>query len=448
MRSCGHEQRLGARAEHAVAALELRPVDGEVGLVDQLVRVGAVLRVARDADRDRGPDRLARGLDVEVTLGDGTANPLCDLERLLGGRLGQQDRELLAAEARRDVVVAQLGAEDLCDPLQDRVSRQVAVVVVDVAKQVEVGHDQRQRPLEALCPAEFLLEGQREVARVEEAGLRIDARLGLQRRHRERAVHEQDRGDGERDQPRVLEPEVRERDAERREHELRGEVLEAEQAGCAGRVAVREVEHHREQRMVDEHEHGTRREPGDRKAQARVRDPARVEDQLCRAPRRHHRDDVVRDVERLQGPAVAVLQPLGDVHEEHEQRELLGRQDQRRRHEEDDRRVVRLVARRAHHEELRDGSGGREDGEREPVRRAGQPSDERQRDRGGPYEHEQHVGARDQRQAFAVGPLVHRVERCPCRLEQDLFGRGGHRIEALSRSETLIAALPFSSLRP
>src|SRR5207302_3282857 len=43
------EQRLGARAEHAVAALELRAVDGQVGLVDQLVRVGRVLREARDA---------------------------------------------------------------------------------------------------------------------------------------------------------------------------------------------------------------------------------------------------------------------------------------------------------------------------------------------------------------------------------------------------------------
>ncbi len=176
----GHEERLGARAEHAVAALELRAVDGEVGLVDQLVRIGAVLRVAGDADRDGGPDRLARGLDVEVAFGDGAADPLGDLERLLGRGLRQEDRELLAAEARRDVVVAKLGPEDLRDPLQDRVPRQVAVVVVDVPEQVEVGHDQRERPLEALRPAELLLQRQREMTRVEEAGLRIDTRLSLQ----------------------------------------------------------------------------------------------------------------------------------------------------------------------------------------------------------------------------------------------------------------------------
>ena len=34
----GHQQRLGARVEDAVAPLELRAVDGEVGLVDELVR--------------------------------------------------------------------------------------------------------------------------------------------------------------------------------------------------------------------------------------------------------------------------------------------------------------------------------------------------------------------------------------------------------------------------
>ena len=102
------EQRLGARAEDAVAALELRAVDGEVGLVDQLVRVGAVLR-----EPATPIETVARIGSLEVStsnvaLGDGAADPLGDLERLLGRRLGQEDRELLAAEAGRDVVVAQL----------------------------------------------------------------------------------------------------------------------------------------------------------------------------------------------------------------------------------------------------------------------------------------------------------------------------------------------------
>src|SRR5919108_2775718 len=107
-----NEQRLGARAEHAVPALQLRAIDGQVSLVNELLRIGTVLRIASDANRDGGTDRLARRLDVERTLRHPAAEPVGNLERLLRRRLRKQDRELLAAEARGDVVVAELRAED------------------------------------------------------------------------------------------------------------------------------------------------------------------------------------------------------------------------------------------------------------------------------------------------------------------------------------------------
>ena len=97
----------------------------------------------RDAERDGRPDRLARRLDLEPLVGDGAADPLGDLERLLRRRLRQEDRELLAAEARGDVGVAKVPLEDVGDPLQDGVAGEVAVGVVDVPQQVEVGHDHR-----------------------------------------------------------------------------------------------------------------------------------------------------------------------------------------------------------------------------------------------------------------------------------------------------------------
>ena len=118
LRFCGHQQRLGARVEHAVAALELRAVDREVGLVDQLVGVGAVAR-----ETDAMPiETVARIGSLEVStsyapLGGRLADPLGDLERLLGRRLRQENRELLAAEPRRDVVVPQLEPEHLGDAL-------------------------------------------------------------------------------------------------------------------------------------------------------------------------------------------------------------------------------------------------------------------------------------------------------------------------------------------
>jgi hypothetical protein len=103
-----HEQRLGARVEHAVPPLELCAVDGQVGLMDQLVRVGAVAREGGDADRHRGPDRFARGLDVVRARRDRAADSVGDLEGLLRRRLRQQDGELLAAEACRNVVMAEV----------------------------------------------------------------------------------------------------------------------------------------------------------------------------------------------------------------------------------------------------------------------------------------------------------------------------------------------------
>ena len=135
--------------------------------------------------------------------------------------------------------MAELGTEDLGDPLQHGVPGQVAVAVVDVAEQVEVGHDQRQRPLEALRAAELVGQGGREVPGVEEAGLRVDAGLGLELRDGERAMDEDERGETERDQPGVQPPEGRDADAEAGEDELGREPVEREEPR-AGREPVTE----------------------------------------------------------------------------------------------------------------------------------------------------------------------------------------------------------------
>ena len=99
--------------------------------------------------------------------------------------------------------------------------------------------------------SELLVQRRREVARVEEAGLRVDARLLLELRDAQRAVDEQQRRDRERDQPRVAHPEGGDPDAERREHEVGREALEREEAGLAQGVAAREVQHRRQQEVVD-----------------------------------------------------------------------------------------------------------------------------------------------------------------------------------------------------
>ncbi len=126
------EQGLGARVEDAVSPLALRAIDGEIRLVDERVDVHPILRVRGHAARDRRADRLARRLDLVHGRRNGAPDPLGDLERLLALRLGQQDGELLAAEARGHVVVAELRAEDVGDAAQHGVPCEVAVRVVDL----------------------------------------------------------------------------------------------------------------------------------------------------------------------------------------------------------------------------------------------------------------------------------------------------------------------------
>ena len=236
-RSAGEQQRLGARAEDAVAALQLGAVDGEVGLVDQLVRVGAVLRVAGDADRDRGADRLARGLDLERALGDGAADPLGDLQRLLRRRLREQDRELLAAEARRHVVVAELlrgrPPRSPSAPRRRRGGRSVLLMSRSRSRSAMISDSGRSKRCGA---GELLGERGGEVAGVEEAGLRVDAGLGLQLRARAASGGSGSAARARRDQPRVL---ARTRRRPRRGRPARGRWTgsRAEEPGLAQRVA-------------------------------------------------------------------------------------------------------------------------------------------------------------------------------------------------------------------
>ena len=126
----------------------------------------------------------------------------------------------------------------------------------------------------------------------------------------------------ERDEPGIRLPEGVHRDAERCEHEVGGEILGIEQAGVPEREAAREAQHHGEQDVVDRDEDDAGCKPGERQPQCVVTDPRVFEDEdAADEPGGHRRERVVEDVERLQVPAVAHLQPLrdhlddGDEHE-------------------------------------------------------------------------------------------------------------------------------------
>ena len=239
---------------------------------------------------------------------------------------------------------------------------------------IDIGRSIRPRALELfseLCG---------EVAGVEEAGLRIDARLLLEGGNAQRAVDQEERGDGGRQEPWVPRPDGGERDAERGEDEVGREALGREEARLAEAVPAREVKHRREQDVVQRDEDDGSCEPGQRKRDVRVQVPAFHE--IHRPPRRQPVQRVVGDVESLDVPGIANLEPFGNVLDDAHEGDELGREQHGRRDKEDDRRVVRLVPRRPYDEELGDSGARSEDEEGRPAVRSGLQVRKRNQSRG------------------------------------------------------------------
>ena len=132
------------------AALALGPVQRQVGVPDQLVRVVPVLREQRDAHARRRVHLLAA--EVERRLQDG---------QQLGGERGRvgrparpelDQRELVPAEPGQGVAAADHAAEPAGDAAQQRVAGRVAEAVVDALEVVEV--EQQHRHPAAAAPGQ------------------------------------------------------------------------------------------------------------------------------------------------------------------------------------------------------------------------------------------------------------------------------------------------------
>ena len=163
------------------------------------------------------------------------------------------------------------------------------------------------------------------MARVEEPGLRIDARLLFEARHVQRPVDEHERRSRERNEPNVSLPEAGDADPERGEHEIGRDVRDREQAGLTRSMSAPEVEHQGEQKVVEPHEDETGREPGERCAglNAVERQDVLVPQEPSGPPGRQRVEGVVANVERLDVPGEARPEPLRDVlHDAHQRHEL------------------------------------------------------------------------------------------------------------------------------
>ncbi|HTW42912.1 MAG TPA: hypothetical protein VMD79_11410 [Solirubrobacteraceae bacterium] len=141
----------GAVADGAITTAVLRRVQSFVCGVQQRGGGLAVLRVARQAEA--GGDR--HGLLGEL-VAHGAAQTLGEHERLILAGVGEDQRELLTADARSGVDLALVRAEHARDAPQGGVADLGAGAVVDFLEMVQVADEHRQ--LAAAAPGAFELE--------------------------------------------------------------------------------------------------------------------------------------------------------------------------------------------------------------------------------------------------------------------------------------------------
>src|SRR3954468_11687739 len=141
----------------AITAAGLGGVERVVGRADDRGRRVAVGREHRDTGRER--DSQLQPGDRNRPMTDGVADALGGVARSLPAGLRQDDDELLAAVATDHVDLADLVADAVGDLDHDRVAHLVAVGIVDLLEQVEVEHQDGQRPVEPAGPLHLTSEG-------------------------------------------------------------------------------------------------------------------------------------------------------------------------------------------------------------------------------------------------------------------------------------------------
>ena len=162
---------LGAVAHHARVA-DLGQVQGDVGVLQELVEVRPVVGAEREPDARLGRDRQSGELeglldDREQTLESRTRFALADDPR-------QDDAELVAAETGDRVTRAERVAESTGDPDEQLVPVGVPEGVVDVLEAVEV--DQRDRAERRRPHLGQLRDPAREHPAVRQAGELVELR--------------------------------------------------------------------------------------------------------------------------------------------------------------------------------------------------------------------------------------------------------------------------------
>ncbi len=134
------------RERDAVLAEALGLVERGIGSLQQVAQIAAVAGPARDAERERQPPA------AEVDAREAALQAPADGARVRLRRLGQQQRELLAADAEDAVGRAHAAQQQRADLAQRVVARDVPARVVELLEVVDVGQHERETAPSARRP--------------------------------------------------------------------------------------------------------------------------------------------------------------------------------------------------------------------------------------------------------------------------------------------------------
>ena len=167
--------RIHVRLEKAIcaAAVELGPVHGQVRILQQLIRVGPIVRGQGDADAGVGDELVTAGF---VRLPDRVADSIHQVDDVQWLRHGAvNDREFVAAQPRNDIRLSETTAQASGHGFQQLIADRMAERVVDALEMIEIEIQQRQ-VLALMNPLERLLELLAEQHPIGQVGQRIVVR--------------------------------------------------------------------------------------------------------------------------------------------------------------------------------------------------------------------------------------------------------------------------------
>ena len=175
----------------AVLAEPLGLVQRGVGRLQQVAQIGAVARPARDPERERQPPA------AQVDGREAALEAAADGARVGLRRLGEQQRELLAADPEHAVGRAHAAAQQHAHLAQRVVARDMAARVVELLEVVDVGEHEREAGRARRHQAAHRLVEAAVVGETRErvrGGLELLALEGAQALERHRGMRDQERG--------------------------------------------------------------------------------------------------------------------------------------------------------------------------------------------------------------------------------------------------------------